>query len=116
MVLLHCSVGTFNLNYLLHYEYFFPLCCLLSATLYVFHLCPFLYKFVFLSCDSLQHGLYSACADVAQPAVYPVPILFPALHTSFLPVSDGMTDQGNRLSYILINPSPDTRLELHDVV
>uniref|UniRef100_A0A667XUI5 Potassium sodium-activated channel subfamily T member 2b n=1 Tax=Myripristis murdjan TaxID=586833 RepID=A0A667XUI5_9TELE len=29
--------------------------------------------------------------------------------------SDGMTDQGNRLSYILINPSPDTRLELHDV-
>uniref|UniRef100_A0A8C7VG93 Potassium sodium-activated channel subfamily T member 2b n=1 Tax=Oncorhynchus mykiss TaxID=8022 RepID=A0A8C7VG93_ONCMY len=33
-----------------------------------------------------------------------------------LPVSDGMTDQGNRLSYILINPSPDTRLELHDVV
>uniref|UniRef100_A0A7N8YJA1 Potassium channel subfamily T member 2-like n=1 Tax=Mastacembelus armatus TaxID=205130 RepID=A0A7N8YJA1_9TELE len=29
---------------------------------------------------------------------------------------DGMTDQGNRLSYILINPSPDTRLELHDVV
>uniref|UniRef100_A0A8C9ZUT2 Potassium sodium-activated channel subfamily T member 2b n=1 Tax=Sander lucioperca TaxID=283035 RepID=A0A8C9ZUT2_SANLU len=28
----------------------------------------------------------------------------------------GMTDQGNRLSYILINPSPDTRLELHDVV
>lgn len=27
-----------------------------------------------------------------------------------------MTDQGNRLSYILINPSPDTRLELHDVV
>uniref|UniRef100_A0AAY4C369 RCK N-terminal domain-containing protein n=1 Tax=Denticeps clupeoides TaxID=299321 RepID=A0AAY4C369_9TELE len=24
--------------------------------------------------------------------------------------------QGNRLSYILINPSPDTRLELHDVV
>uniref|UniRef100_A0A8C4DXQ5 Potassium sodium-activated channel subfamily T member 2b n=1 Tax=Dicentrarchus labrax TaxID=13489 RepID=A0A8C4DXQ5_DICLA len=36
--------------------------------------------------------------------------------TSILPVSDGMTDQGNRLSYILINPSPDTRLELHDVV
>uniref|UniRef100_A0A3Q1EEY9 Potassium channel subfamily T member 2-like n=1 Tax=Acanthochromis polyacanthus TaxID=80966 RepID=A0A3Q1EEY9_9TELE len=36
--------------------------------------------------------------------------------TGFLPVSDGMTDQGNRLSYILINPSPDTRLELHDVV
>uniref|UniRef100_A0A8C1TJQ2 RCK N-terminal domain-containing protein n=1 Tax=Cyprinus carpio TaxID=7962 RepID=A0A8C1TJQ2_CYPCA len=35
----------------------------------------------------------------------------PALLTS-----DGMTDQGNRLSYILINPSPDTRLELHDVV
>uniref|UniRef100_A0A8C1QX52 RCK N-terminal domain-containing protein n=1 Tax=Cyprinus carpio TaxID=7962 RepID=A0A8C1QX52_CYPCA len=31
-------------------------------------------------------------------------------------MSDGMTDQGNRLSYILINPSPDTRLELHDVV
>ena len=30
--------------------------------------------------------------------------------------SDGMTDQGNRLSYILINPSPDARLELHDVV
>uniref|UniRef100_A0A3Q3B224 Potassium channel subfamily T member 2-like n=1 Tax=Kryptolebias marmoratus TaxID=37003 RepID=A0A3Q3B224_KRYMA len=30
--------------------------------------------------------------------------------------TDGMTDQGNRLSYILINPSPDTRLELHDVV
>uniref|UniRef100_A0A671YXN7 Potassium sodium-activated channel subfamily T member 2b n=1 Tax=Sparus aurata TaxID=8175 RepID=A0A671YXN7_SPAAU len=29
---------------------------------------------------------------------------------------NGMTDQGNRLSYILINPSPDTRLELHDVV
>uniref|UniRef100_A0A8C6TRW3 RCK N-terminal domain-containing protein n=1 Tax=Neogobius melanostomus TaxID=47308 RepID=A0A8C6TRW3_9GOBI len=29
---------------------------------------------------------------------------------------DGMTDQGNRLSYILINPSPDTRLELHDIV
>uniref|UniRef100_A0AAY5EPB1 RCK N-terminal domain-containing protein n=1 Tax=Electrophorus electricus TaxID=8005 RepID=A0AAY5EPB1_ELEEL len=28
----------------------------------------------------------------------------------------GMTDQGNRLSYILINPSPDTRLELHDIV
>uniref|UniRef100_A0A672ZDB4 RCK N-terminal domain-containing protein n=1 Tax=Sphaeramia orbicularis TaxID=375764 RepID=A0A672ZDB4_9TELE len=28
---------------------------------------------------------------------------------------NGMTDQGNRLSYILINPSPDTRLELHDV-
>uniref|UniRef100_A0AAR2JN85 Potassium sodium-activated channel subfamily T member 2b n=1 Tax=Pygocentrus nattereri TaxID=42514 RepID=A0AAR2JN85_PYGNA len=27
---------------------------------------------------------------------------------------NGMTDQGNRLSYILINPSPDTRLELHD--
>lgn len=51
--------------------------------------------------------------DVAQPALYPVPILFPA---SSLPVSDGMTDQGNRLSYILINPSPDTRLELHDVV
>uniref|UniRef100_A0A8D2ZJS7 Potassium sodium-activated channel subfamily T member 2b n=1 Tax=Scophthalmus maximus TaxID=52904 RepID=A0A8D2ZJS7_SCOMX len=25
-------------------------------------------------------------------------------------------NQGNRLSYILINPSPDTRLELHDVV
>lgn len=35
----------------------------------------------------------------------------------FLPCFiDGMTDQGNRLSYILINPSPDTRLELHDVV
>uniref|UniRef100_A0A3P8S9A7 Potassium sodium-activated channel subfamily T member 2b n=1 Tax=Amphiprion percula TaxID=161767 RepID=A0A3P8S9A7_AMPPE len=31
-------------------------------------------------------------------------------------VVNGMTDQGNRLSYILINPSPDTRLELHDVV
>ncbi|KAG9337848.1 hypothetical protein JZ751_027499 [Albula glossodonta] len=31
-------------------------------------------------------------------------------------VSDGVTDQGNTLSYILINPSPDTRLELHDVV
>uniref|UniRef100_A0A8C4ZXP9 Potassium sodium-activated channel subfamily T member 2b n=1 Tax=Gadus morhua TaxID=8049 RepID=A0A8C4ZXP9_GADMO len=30
--------------------------------------------------------------------------------------TDGMTDQGNRLSYILINPSPDARLELHDVV
>uniref|UniRef100_A0A3B3VWP3 Potassium channel subfamily T member 2-like n=1 Tax=Poecilia latipinna TaxID=48699 RepID=A0A3B3VWP3_9TELE len=29
---------------------------------------------------------------------------------------NGMTDQGNRLSYILINPSPDTRLDLHDVV
>ncbi|XP_056088572.1 potassium channel subfamily T member 2 isoform X2 [Rhinichthys klamathensis goyatoka] len=29
---------------------------------------------------------------------------------------NGMTDPGNRLSYILINPSPDTRLELHDVV
>uniref|UniRef100_A0A8C6PDK6 Potassium sodium-activated channel subfamily T member 2b n=1 Tax=Nothobranchius furzeri TaxID=105023 RepID=A0A8C6PDK6_NOTFU len=29
---------------------------------------------------------------------------------------NGMTDQGNRLSYILINPSPDTRLELQDVV
>ncbi|XP_059892515.1 potassium channel subfamily T member 2-like isoform X1 [Gadus macrocephalus] len=29
---------------------------------------------------------------------------------------NGMTDQGNRLSYILINPSPDARLELHDVV
>ncbi|XP_056144407.1 potassium channel subfamily T member 2 [Lampris incognitus] len=29
---------------------------------------------------------------------------------------NGMTDQENRLSYILINPSPDTRLELHDVV
>uniref|UniRef100_A0A674NFQ9 Potassium sodium-activated channel subfamily T member 2b n=1 Tax=Takifugu rubripes TaxID=31033 RepID=A0A674NFQ9_TAKRU len=29
---------------------------------------------------------------------------------------NGMTDQGNRLSYILINPSPDTRLELHDIV
>ncbi|XP_076122568.1 potassium channel subfamily T member 2 isoform X2 [Alosa pseudoharengus] len=29
---------------------------------------------------------------------------------------NGMTDQCNRLSYILINPSPDTRLELHDVV
>uniref|UniRef100_A0A3B3QBM4 Potassium sodium-activated channel subfamily T member 2b n=1 Tax=Paramormyrops kingsleyae TaxID=1676925 RepID=A0A3B3QBM4_9TELE len=26
------------------------------------------------------------------------------------------TDQGNTLSYILINPSPDTRLELNDVV
>lgn len=56
------------------------------------------------------------CMDVAQHAVYPVPVLFPASLTSFLPVSDGMTDQGNRLSYILINPSPDTRLELHDVV
>uniref|UniRef100_A0A8C2XPC9 Potassium sodium-activated channel subfamily T member 2b n=1 Tax=Cyclopterus lumpus TaxID=8103 RepID=A0A8C2XPC9_CYCLU len=31
-------------------------------------------------------------------------------------IGNGMTDQGNRLSYILINPSPDTRLELHDVV
>uniref|UniRef100_A0A8C7IVP1 Potassium sodium-activated channel subfamily T member 2b n=1 Tax=Oncorhynchus kisutch TaxID=8019 RepID=A0A8C7IVP1_ONCKI len=41
--------------------------------------------------------------------------LFPVLWC-VLPVSDGMTDQGNRLSYILINPSPDTRLELHDVV
>uniref|UniRef100_A0A669BR01 Potassium channel subfamily T member 2 n=1 Tax=Oreochromis niloticus TaxID=8128 RepID=A0A669BR01_ORENI len=51
-----------------------------------------------------------------RPAVYPVPTSFPALLTSFLPVSDGMTDQGNRLSYILINPPPDTRLELHDVV
>uniref|UniRef100_A0A8C5ETX8 Potassium channel subfamily T member 2-like n=1 Tax=Gouania willdenowi TaxID=441366 RepID=A0A8C5ETX8_GOUWI len=29
---------------------------------------------------------------------------------------NGMTDQGNRLSYILINPSPDARLELHDIV
>ncbi|XP_028268815.1 potassium channel subfamily T member 2 isoform X2 [Parambassis ranga] len=29
---------------------------------------------------------------------------------------NGMADQENRLSYILINPSPDTRLELHDVV
>uniref|UniRef100_A0A3Q2C678 Potassium channel subfamily T member 2-like n=1 Tax=Cyprinodon variegatus TaxID=28743 RepID=A0A3Q2C678_CYPVA len=29
---------------------------------------------------------------------------------------NGMTDQGNRLSYILINPSPDTRLDLNDVV
>lgn len=49
-------------------------------------------------------------------AVHPVPISFPATVIFFLPVPDGMTDQGNRLSYILINPSPDTRLELHDVV
>ncbi|XP_015204773.2 potassium channel subfamily T member 2 isoform X1 [Lepisosteus oculatus] len=27
-----------------------------------------------------------------------------------------MTDQGNTLSYILINPSPDSRLELNDIV
>ncbi|MEQ2162810.1 hypothetical protein GOODEAATRI_023752 [Goodea atripinnis] len=50
------------------------------------------------------------------PVLYPVLSLFPASLTSFPPVSDGMTDQGNRLSYILINPSPDTRLDLHDVV
>ncbi|XP_029109824.1 potassium channel subfamily T member 2 isoform X2 [Scleropages formosus] len=29
---------------------------------------------------------------------------------------NGMTDQANTLSYILINPFPDTRLELHDIV
>lgn len=51
-----------------------------------------------------------------RTAVHPVPISFPASVIFFLPVPDGMTDQGNRLSYILINPSPDTRLELHDVV
>lgn len=54
--------------------------------------------------------------DVAQSVAYPLSVLFPALLTSSFPVSDGMTDQGNRLSYILINPSPDTRLELHDIV
>uniref|UniRef100_A0A672ICI1 RCK N-terminal domain-containing protein n=1 Tax=Salarias fasciatus TaxID=181472 RepID=A0A672ICI1_SALFA len=53
---------------------------------------------------------------LAQPAVYPQPVLLPASRASLLPPSDGMTDQGNRLSYILINPSPDARLELHDVV
>lgn len=60
--------------------------------------------------------VYCVCPDAAQSAVYPVPIFFLASPASFLPLSDGMTDQGNRLSYILINPSPDTRLELHDVV
>lgn len=68
---------------------------------------------VYFSQSSCHVTHRHVATDVAQPAVYPVPILFPA---SFLPVSDGMTDQGNRLSYILINPSPDTRLELHDVV
>uniref|UniRef100_A0A672ZC71 RCK N-terminal domain-containing protein n=1 Tax=Sphaeramia orbicularis TaxID=375764 RepID=A0A672ZC71_9TELE len=37
------------------------------------------------------------------------------MQLSLLYILYGMTDQGNRLSYILINPSPDTRLELHDV-
>uniref|UniRef100_A0A8C1UVB3 RCK N-terminal domain-containing protein n=1 Tax=Cyprinus carpio TaxID=7962 RepID=A0A8C1UVB3_CYPCA len=44
---------------------------------------------------------FSECAHLSSPSLL---------------MSDGMTDQGNRLSYILINPSPDTRLELHDVV
>lgn len=72
-----------------------------------------LHSVVCVSCGPLCHSLYSVCTDIAQPAVYPALILFPA---SVLPVSDGMADQENRLSYILINPSPDTRLELHDVV
>ncbi|KAG8132767.1 hypothetical protein E2320_010590 [Naja naja] len=35
---------------------------------------------------------------------------------SLLPLVDEMNDHQNTLSYILINPSPDTRLELNDVV
>lgn len=31
-------------------------------------------------------------------------------------VSDEQNDHQNTLSYVLINPSPDTRLELNDVV
>lgn len=59
---------------------------------------------------------HPGCTDVAQSVVYPLSVLFPVPLTSPFPLLDGMTDQGNRLSYILINPSPDTRLELHDIV
>lgn len=31
-------------------------------------------------------------------------------------ISDEQNDQQNTLSYVLINPSPDTRLELNDIV
>lgn len=31
-------------------------------------------------------------------------------------VSDEQNDHQNTLSYVLINPSPDTRLELNDIV
>lgn len=62
------------------------------------------------------HVYLPSQADVTQSGMYPLSVLFPVLLSSSFPVLDGMTDQGNRLSYILINPSPDTRLELHDVV
>lgn len=33
-----------------------------------------------------------------------------------LPPTDEMNDHQNTLSYVLINPPPDTRLELNDIV
>lgn len=41
----------------------------------------------------------------------------PALPTiPFSPPADEMNDHQNTLSYVLINPPPDTRLELNDIV
>lgn len=42
--------------------------------------------------------------------------LFLVLFWQWFYVSDEQNDQQNTLSYVLINPSPDTRLELNDVV
>lgn len=38
------------------------------------------------------------------------------VYVNSLSVSDEQNDHQNTLSYVLINPSPDTRLELNDVV
>lgn len=43
------------------------------------------------------------------PAPLTLPIPFP-------PLADEMNDHQNTLSYVLINPPPDTRLELNDIV
>lgn len=46
---------------------------------------------------------------VGCPSGHPSPALSPCL-------ADEMNDHQNTLSYVLINPPPDTRLELNDIV
>lgn len=40
----------------------------------------------------------------------------PSLTSPVPPLADEMNDHQNTLSYVLINPPPDTRLELNDIV
>lgn len=53
-------------------------------------------------------GCLSGC-PLGRLLGHPSPALFP-------PLADEMNDHQNTLSYVLINPPPDTRLELNDIV